>query len=212
MSSSIKYDWPQKHLSELTLNELSDLEYILSHLPLDVEIKIKAEDGKEYGKYIGDYVYWRTKQFFSTTKEDYEKIVGKCFSNSDNTIVVKVVSLRDDYDNPYYESSGYMHEFLYEKYEKYKDETWHIQDYIWLQDTAKGKFANSKYLRWCLTSQTDMNVGSEHMFHLGKDGNLYVDMTCGGDYNIYTPFSSATFELIREEAIKNDGEYEVIEE
>ena len=43
MSSSIKYDWPQKHLSELTLNELSDLEYILSHLPLDVEIKIKDQ-------------------------------------------------------------------------------------------------------------------------------------------------------------------------
>ena len=54
-----------------------------------------------------------------------------------------------------------------------------------------------------------MNIGSESMFHLGKDSNLYVDITCGGDYDIYKPISSIRFELIKSEALENDGEYKV---
>ena len=52
-----------------------------------------------------------------------------------------------------------------------------------------------------------MNINAENMFMLGKDGNFYVDTSCGGDYDIYKPFSKATFELIQEKEIKNDGEY-----
>lgn len=95
-----------------------------------------------------------------------------------------------------------------EKYIQYRDKTWHCQDYIWLQEGAKGKHARPEYLR-CLTSQTDMNINSENMFALGKDGNLYVDMTCGGDYDVFRPMSAGTFELIKEEALQNDGDYEI---
>ena len=114
----------------------------------------------------------------------------------------------DDYDSPYYESDHHVNNFLYEKYEKHNDETWHQQDYIWLQETAKSKkYPDTEYLRWCLSNQTDMNINSEDMFMLGKDGNFYVDTSCGGDYEIYRPISEATFEIIKEEAIRLDGEY-----
>jgi hypothetical protein len=55
-----------------------------------------------------------------------------------------------------------------------------------------------------------MNIASEEMYHLGKDGKLYVDISCGGDYDEFGPLSSVNFELIREEAINNDGYYKII--
>lgn len=203
--------WDGKHLDEIPITELSSLQFILENLPVDIEIDITA--GDQVYDSIEDYINERTENFFDTKEEDYKKIVGKCFMNEKKNIAVKVVGLRDDYDHPYYEADGHVHEFLYEEYEKY-DDSWHNKQYNWLQETAKGAYAeyNKEYLKWCLTSQTDMNVGSEEMYHLGKDGNLYVDITCGGDYVVFTPISPATFEVIREEAIENDGEYEVEKE
>lgn len=197
-----------KNIDDVELTALSDLEYILEHLPNDVTYTIKRDEDL----CMEDYFYDRQEEYFNATEEDYKKIIGECFMNDSRTIVVKIVGIRDDYDSPYYKSDHHVDNFLYEKYEKYKDGTWHNQDYIWLQETAKNKnYPDEKYLRWCLTNQTDMNINSENMFMLGKDGNLYVDVSCGGDYMIYKPMSKATFELIREEAIKNDGEYEVKE-
>ena len=194
-----------KKIDEVDITALSDLQYILEHLPDDVTYTIKGDENL----CIEDYFYDRQKEYFNATEEDYKKIIGECFMNDSRTIAVKVVGIRDDYDSPYYESDHHVDNFLYEKYEKYNDGTWHQQDYIWLQETAYGKYPDEKYKRWCLTNQTDMNINSEHMFMLGKDGNLYVDTSCGGDYKAYIPISKSTFELIREEAIKNDGEYKV---
>ena len=186
-------EWEDKHIDDLSITELSTLQYVLEHLPIGVTYTIGTDKG------IEEYIEERTDTYFEATEEDYKKLIGTCFINEDKSIVVCVVGISDkDIDN-----------FLYEKYEKYRDGTWHTQDYIWLQETAKGRFAEEKYLKWCLTSQTEMNINAEGMFMLGKDGNLYVDVSCGGDYDVYKPMSKATFELIREEAIKNDGEYKV---
>ena len=190
-------DWNDKGLNGMTLNELSDLQYVLECLPDEVVVSIELDNGDTYDC-IEDYIEKRTEEFFDTKKEDYEKIVGKCFINDTKDIVVKVVSVSDKDD----------YEFLYEEYEKYRDDNWHNKDYIWLQEHAKGRFPDEDYLKYCLTTQTEMNVACEEMYHLGRDGNLYVDISCGGDYMIFTPMTSnVTFEMIREEAIKNDGEY-----
>lgn len=203
------YEWQHKDLDDIPVTELSNLQYILEHLPIGVGYTLKSKFGEF--KYIDDYCYKRQDKYFEATEEDYKSKIGECFINDDKTIVMKVVGIRDDYDSPYYECDHHVDYFLYEKYEKDNDGSWHQQDYIWLQEEAYGKYADEKedYKRWCLTKQTDMNIGGEHMFMLGKDGNFYIDISCGGDYEIYRPFSKATFELIREEAIKNDGEYEV---
>lgn len=202
-------NWGEKRLDEIPITELSDLRFIINNLPTDVKVEIKNDKGETV--HIDEYVDARIEEFFNVPDEDFEKLVGKCFMNKEKTVVVKVVGLRDDKDNPYYERSHYIEEFLFEKYEQYGDNKWHVPDYIWLQETARGRFAKEEYIRWCFTPQTDINCSSEEMFHLGRDGNLYVDTTCGDDFMVFKPMSEATFELIRREAIETDGEYRVRE-
>ena len=149
--------------------------------------------------------------FFDCDINDYKAIIGKCFRH--DNIVLKVVGIRDDFDNKYYEAGHYETEFLYEQYECYSNE-WHIQDYIWLQESVYGKYASvsdkKEYLRFCITPNTEMNIGREGMYMLGKDGLLYVDEDCSGEcYTRYEEIPNEVFEKIRAEAIANDAEYKV---
>lgn len=200
------YDWNRKSIKDMSLNELSNLEFVLHHLPNEVSITINV-NGNTYSR-IHDYVEQRTDEFFETTREDYEKIVGTCFINEYKTKVLRVVGLPDVDDDSNSESN-----FLYEQYERWSDGTWHNKEYIWLQETVHEEHSEllkdwaEKYKKYRYTSQTEINIDAEGMYMLGKDGNLYSDYTCGGDYYVFKPMSSANFYLIREEAIENDGEY-----
>lgn len=121
--------------------------------------------------------------------KDYEGLVGKCFM-CDNRWAIKVVGL--DPNNIY--------EFLYERYDYYNG-SWNVQDYIWLQDTAE---RDPKYKKYCLTPQTEKNIASENMFHLGSDGNLYEPIDCDA-YYIYIPIDNERFEEIKRQALENEG-------
>ena len=148
--------------------------------------------------------------FFDCNIDDYKAIVGKCFRHKD--IVLKVLGIRDDFDNKYYKVDQLEKEFLYEQYEFYNNK-WHIPDYIWLQDMVYDKNATKEdkeeYLRFCFTPNTEMNIGREEMYLLGKDGLLYADYHCSGEYTQYKEIPNETFEQIRQEAIDNDGEYTI---
>ena len=150
------------------------------------------------------------EDFFDCDIDDYKAIVGKCFRHKD--IVLKVLGIRDDFDNKYYKVDQLEKEFLYEQYEFYNNK-WHIPDYIWLQDMVYDKNATKEdkeeYLRFCFTPNTEMNIGREEMYLLGKDGLLYADYHCSGEYTQYKEIPNETFEQIRQEAIDNDGEYTV---
>lgn len=192
-------EWQDESIESLSLNDLSNLRYILEHLPKEIDISFSV-NGKDYDC-IEDYIEERTDNFFEVTRKDYEDVVGKCFMSEDKTIAFKVYQLTDRED----------YEFLYEIFYYYGRDVkeWHNKEYIWLQETAKGQYADKKYLKYCLTPQMELNIASESMFHLGRDGNFYVDITCGGDYDCYKPISENKFNLIREDAIENDGEYKV---
>lgn len=142
--------------------------------------------------------------FFDCDINDYKAIIGKCFRHGN--IVLKVLDIRDDFDYKYYKS------FLYEQYEYFCNE-WHIQDYIWLQDIVYNKYMpesyKNEYLRFCITPNTEMNIGREGMYMLGKDGLLYKDVDCSGKSYRYEEIPNEMFEKIRTEAIANDGEYKV---
>ena len=200
------YSWSSKSLKDMSLNELSNLAFILDHMPDGINITISA--GETTFDDIRDYIEQRTNEFFNTTREDYERIVGTCFINEYKTKVLKVVGLPDKDDDSNNESN-----FLYEQYERWSDGTWHNKEYIWLQETAHEEHSEllkdwaEKYKKYCLTSQTEINLDAEGMYMLGKDGNLYSDYTCGGDYYVFKPMKLTTFDLIREEAIEQDGEY-----
>ena len=150
------------------------------------------------------------EDFFDCNIDDYKAIVGKCFRHKD--IVLKVLGIRDDFDNKYYKVDQLEKEFLYEQYEFYNNK-WHIPDYIWLQDMVYDKNATKEdkeeYLRFCFTPNTEMNIGREGMYLLGKDGLLYADYHCSGEYTQYKEIPNETFEQIRQEAIDNDGEYTI---
>ena len=150
------------------------------------------------------------EDFFDCNIDDYKAIVGKCFRHKD--IVLKVLGIRDDFDNKYYKVDQLEKEFLYEQYEFYNNK-WHIPDYIWLQDMVYDKNATKEdkeeYLRFCFTPNTEMNIGREEMYLLGKDGLLYADYHCSGEYTQYKEIPNETFEQIRQEAIDNDGEYTI---
>jgi hypothetical protein len=150
--------------------------------------------------------------FFNCDINDYKAIIGKCFRH--DNVVLKVLGIRDDFDNKYYEKGHYETEFLYEQYECYNDK-WHIQEYIWLQESVYCEYASEsyqkEYLRFCLTPNTEMNIGREGMYMLGKDGLLYTDDDGSGEnYNRYEEIPNELFEKIRTEAIENDGVYKVV--
>lgn len=192
------FEWDSKTLEEMSLDELNDVQFILDSLPIGIDYSIEV-NGKKYD-YIEDYIEERTESFYDVADVDYANLVGKCFINKKYGEAIKIVGLSEEKPE----------NFLFEKFIQHNDDSWHIQDYNWLQEEAKGTYNNpdlanyaKKYLKYCLTSETDMNINSENMFMLGKNGKLYSDSI------EYEEMSPATFQLIRDEAIKNDGEYQI---
>ena len=189
-------EWYKKSLKDFDLADLATLRLIIEDiLPAEVDVKVNV-DGKEYNR-IGDYVTERINNFFDVTHEDFEKIVGKCFKNKYK--VIKVLALSDKHDE----------NFLYEEYEIWSNGSCHNKDYIWLQEMVYGDFPHKEYEKYCLTPHTEMNIFSEDMYQLGKDGKLYVDITCGGNYEAFSEVKESIFEICKAEAIENDGEYKV---
>ena len=132
--------------------------------------------------------------FFDVSDDDFKNLVGKCFANHDKTIVLKVTGLRDDYDSPYYEDDYHISNFLYEQFEQDFLGDWCEEDYNWLQDTAEH---DPEYKRWCLSKYTNMNIGSEGMYHLAVDGNLYSWVDCD-EYYRFHEISQEEFEEIKQ--------------
>lgn len=128
------------------------------------------------------------EEFFTHDYIDYKKIVGKCFINERIGIAVKILEVSDDFE-PY--------EFIYERFDKWSD-GWVPEDYIWLQDQTKENYEKLK-----LTPYANMNIASEDMFKLGKNGKLYTSVACDGDYYVFHEITVDEFEKIRNEAIEN---------
>ena len=149
-------------------------------------------DGKKVD--IEEYIENYTEEFFNVPNSDFEKIVGTTFVNKDRDVIFMVVGY-----NPHDPT-----EFYYEQYSRYGSE-WRPKDSIWLedQDWLKEYYTEPGALealeKWEKDPNVDMNVCAEGMYLLGRDGRMYVDYSCGGDYEVYTPINDngATFSLIK---------------
>lgn len=138
---------------------------------------------------------WETD--FTIEYDDYKNIIGKTFVNYDKTIAVRVVGVPLNPDN--YKVYGY--EFLYEEFYGDDGKDWvYSSDYNWLIESNKN---DPFYKQFVLTDETRMNISSENMYHLGKDGNLYTTVECGDDYFVFTPVSYEEGNRIRELAKKD---------
>lgn len=129
--------------------------------------------------------------FFVDDYVDYKKIVGKCFINEEIGVAVKILEIPND---EYHEIEPY--EFIYEMCENCID-GWNFEDYNWLQEHTDA------YEKYKITPYANMNIASENMFYLGKNGKLYTTVDCGDEYYEFTEITVDEFEKIRNEAIKN---------
>ena len=77
-----------RSIKDYSISELVELQDFLENLPdeVNVQVTINGEDIN-----LEDYIETATEEFFNVTREDYEKIVGKCFIGSD--IIIKVFYL-----------------------------------------------------------------------------------------------------------------------
>ncbi len=69
------YEWQNKDLDDIPITELTNLQYILEHLPIGVGYTLKSKLGKF--KYIDDYCYQRQDKYFKATEEDYKSKIGE---------------------------------------------------------------------------------------------------------------------------------------
>lgn len=134
--------------------------------------------------------------FVDNTYDDYKVLKGKCFIIK-GCMAIKVLDVpNDEYDN----IDSY--EFIYEKFDLVNDSDWEPEYYNWLQEQIE-----DKYKKYKITQYSNMNIASEDMFHLGKNGKLYTTVDCGDEYYEFAEITKEQFEEIRNEAITNESNW-----
>lgn len=172
----------------MSIHELFDLKSKVDELPDGLKL---MKDGKPFD--LEDYFFDRIEDFFNAPEETVQKLVGRCFKSPfGGTYMIKILGLRTDRDNKYWNESKLWQEFIYEKVEKYGD-GWSFPDYSQLQNDD-----DLKSMR--ITPFAEINYASEEMFNIGKDGNLYVDYSCDRDYSKLQEVDPRTFNKHRAEA------------
>lgn len=134
--------------------------------------------------------------FVDNTYDAYKVLKGKCFIIK-GCMAIKVLDVpNDEYDN----IDSY--EFIYEKFDLVNDSDWEPEYYNWLQEQTE-----DKYKKYKITQYSNMNIASENMFHLGKNGKLYTTVDCGDEYYEFAEITKEQFEEIRNEAITNESNW-----
>ena len=169
----------------------TDEEYELMYQLLDEMSSTDEEDTSTNDNAVVVVSEDDVDNFFADDYDDYKKIMGKCFINEEIGIAVKILEIPDD---EYYQIEPY--EFIYERCDDWID-GWNFEDYNWLQEQT------GVYEKYKITPYANMNIASEGMFHLGKNGRLYTNISCDDEYYEFTEITSDEFENIRNEAMKN---------
>lgn len=175
---------------ELAGNIYTDVEYELMYQLLDELSSTDEETTSTNNDTVVVVSEDDFDDFFADDYEDYKKIMGKCFINEEIGIAVKILEIPDD---EYYQVEPY--EFIYERCDKWID-GWNFEDYNWLQEHT------GVYEKYKITPYANMNIASEEMFHVGKNGKLYTSVGCDDDYYEFTEITNEEFEKIRNEAIE----------
>ena len=166
-----------------TINLMEEIKESIDKPSYDNEKEIITVYCDDYDKFFADNYKFK----------DYETIIGKCFMNKHIGIAVKILLVPDDTD---YNLEAY--EFIYERFDKFSFGGWQIEDYNWLQERKHDMLNKYK-----ITPYANINVASESMFHVGKNGKLYTRVDCGDDWYQLSEISNEEFEKIRNEAITN---------
>lgn len=181
-------------LEDMNIQQLFHLKEQIEALPEDLDL---TRAGKPFD--MEDYFFDRIMDFFDAPEETVQKLIGRCFKSPfGGTYMIKILGLRSDRDNKYWNSSKLWQEFIYEKVERDRS-GWSFPDYSHLQNDA-----DLKAMR--MTPFAEINYASEEMFNIGKDGNLYVDYLCNQDYVKLQEVDQKTFNKHRAEAYEKWSE------
>lgn len=181
-------------LEDMNIQQLFQLKSNVEDFPEGLGL---MRDGKPFD--LEDYFFDRIMDFFDAPEETVQKLVGKCFKSPfGGNWIIKILGLRTDRDNKYWNSSKLWQEFIYEKVEKHGS-GWCFHDYSNLQTDP-----DLKAMR--ITPFAEINYASEEMFNIGKDGNLYVDYWCNRDYVKLIEVDAKTFNKHRAEAYEKWSE------
>jgi hypothetical protein len=177
-------------LEDMNIQQLFKLNSKVKEFPEGLGL---MKDGKPFD--MDDYFFDRIVDFFDAPEETVQKLVGRCFKSPyGGTYMIKILGLRTDRDNKYWNESKLWQEFIYEKIEKI-GRGWEFPDYSHLQTSD-----DLKDMR--ITPFAEINYASEEMFNIGKDGNLYIDYWCNRDYSKLQEVDPKTFNKHRAEAYK----------
>jgi hypothetical protein len=175
-------------LEDMNIQQLFELNSKVEDFPEGLGL---MRDGKPFD--LEDYFFQRIMDFFDAPEETVQKLVGRCFKSPyGGTYMIKILGLRTDRDNKYWNESKLWQEFIYEKIEKHGSR-WSFPDYSHLQ-----YHEDLKDMR--ITPFAEINYASEEMFQVGKDGNLYIDYWCNRDYSKLQEVDQKTFNKHRAEA------------
>jgi hypothetical protein len=181
-------------LEDMNLQQLHELSTKVEDLPEGLKL---MKDGKPFD--LEDYIVNRAIEFFDAPEETVQQLVGRCFKSPfGGNYMIKILGLRSDRDNKYWNDCKLWQEFIYEKVEKYRD-GWCFPDYSLLQESEELKAMR-------ITPFAEINYASEEMFNIGKDGNLYVDYWCNRDYSKLIEVDPKTFNKHRAEAYEKWSE------
>lgn len=181
-------------LEDMSIQQLFHLKEQIEALPEGLKL---MRDGKLFD--LEDYIVNRAIEFFDAPEETVQQLVGRCFKSPfGGNYIIKILGLRSDRDNKYWNDCKLWQEFIYEKVEKYGD-GWCFPDYSILQESEELKAMR-------ITPFAEINYASEEMFNIGKAGNLYVDYWCNRDYVKLIEVDAKTFNKHRAEAYEKWSE------
>ena len=176
-------DYSGKSLSELSREEVAEIIKVGEKLPK--ELSIVGWDDIEEDEFVDDSVLEEQ----ATHEWVRENFVGKCFMDTRQTIVLKVLRVRDS-DGP--------DEFLFEEFDKDdKTGSWGLMEYYMYEQQGEPKL--------------DAH-GPDHVFVeqnvfdgycMGNDGNLYLEKEESGMYIPLRPIEEEAFNKIKAEVYED---------
>lgn len=176
-------DYSGKSLSELSREEVAEIIKVGEKLPK--ELSIVGWDDIEEDELVDDSVLEEQ----ATHEWVRENFVGKCFMDTRQTIVLKVLRVRDS-DGP--------DEFLFEEFDKDdKTGSWGLMEYYMYEQQGEPKL--------------DVH-GPDHVFVeqnvfdgycMGNDGNLYLEKKESGMYIPLRPIEEEVFNKIKAEVYED---------
>lgn len=72
-----------------------------------------TKDGKPFDS--DNYFFQRIQDFFDSTEETVQKLIGRCFKSPFRGYMIKIIGIRSDRDNRYWNESKLWQEFIYKK-------------------------------------------------------------------------------------------------